>query len=113
MNTRAMRNRIAVGVLLFLTSTAIVLGQNQRSVQGRVLDSNGNPLEGAVVKIKDTRTLQVRSFITQADGRYYFYGLSPDVDYELRATYKDASSPVQKLSAFDSRKQATIDLKVK
>jgi hypothetical protein len=86
--------------------------QNVRSVQGTVTDADGNAVEGAVVQLKNTKTLQIRSFITKDHGSYFFHGLSPDVDYELKADYQGASSPTRTLSSFDSRKQAVIDLKL-
>ena len=85
---------------------------NVRSVQGVVQDHNEGLVEGAVVQLKNTKTLQVRSFITGADGTYRFFGLSTNVDYELKADYQRASSPVKTLSVFDSRKKAVINLKM-
>ena len=86
--------------------------QNVRSVQGTVTEASENAIDGAVVQIKNTKTLQIRSFITKEHGAYYFHGLSPDVDYELKAEYQGQSSPTKTLSAFDSRKQAVINLKL-
>jgi len=86
--------------------------QNVRSVQGTVTDANDNAIDGAVVQLKNTKTLQIRSFITKEHGAYYFHGLSPDVDYELKAEYQGQSSPTKTLSAFDSRKQAVLNLKL-
>jgi hypothetical protein len=86
--------------------------QNVRSVQGTVTDANDNAVNGAVVQLKNTKTLQIRSFITKEQGAYYFHGLSPDVDYELKAEYQGATSPTKTLSSFDSRKQAVINLKL-
>ncbi len=86
--------------------------QNVRSVQGVVEDPRGNLVEGAVVQLKNTKSLQVRSFITLREGNYYFHGLSPDVDYELKAEFKDLASPVRRLSVFDSRKSAVVNLKL-
>src|SRR5678815_1170260 len=37
--------------------------QNVRSVQGTVTDASDNTIDGAVVQIKNTKTLQIRSFI--------------------------------------------------
>lgn len=84
-----------------------------RTVQGIVSAADDSPIVGAVVYLKNTKTLQVRSFITQPGGSYFFHGLSPDVDYELRAENKGVSSPTKTLSSFDSRKDASINLKVK
>jgi hypothetical protein len=83
-----------------------------RSVQGTVADTTGKPVEGAVVQLKDTKTLQIRSFITKADGLYHFHGLSSNVDYELRADYQGSSSSNKTLSSFDDRKQAVVNLKL-
>jgi len=86
---------------------------NQRSVQGAVTDAKDSPVSGAVVYIKNAKTLQIRSFITKDQGTYYFHSLSPDVDYELHAESNGATSGNKTLSSFDSRKQAVINLKLK
>ena len=85
--------------------------QNTRSVQGTVFDANDAPVNSAVVQLKNTKTLQIRSFITKENGAYYFHGLSPDVDYELKADYQGTWSPTKTLSSFDSRKEAVLNLK--
>jgi protocatechuate 3,4-dioxygenase beta subunit len=86
--------------------------QNVRTVQGTVSDASDEPVDGAVVQLKNTKTLQIRSFITKEHGAYYFHGLSPNVDYQLRADFQGASSPTKTLSAFDSRKEANLNLKL-
>ena len=85
---------------------------NQRSVTGLVTDKAENPIDGAVVQLKDLKTLQIRSFITKANGEYHFYSLSTDTDYELKADSQGKSSNTRTLSSFDSRKQAQMNLKV-
>jgi len=83
-----------------------------RIVQGSVTDAQDNAIVGAVVQLKNTKTLQVRSFITQDKGSYQFHGLDPNVDYSLKAEFQGTSSSVRTLSAFDSRKQPVINLKI-
>jgi hypothetical protein len=83
-----------------------------RSVQGVVRDPADNIVEGAVVQLKNTKTLQVRSFITQQDGTYLFQGISTNIDYELKADHGGATSGVKRLSAFDNRSKAVINLKL-
>ena len=83
-----------------------------RTVQGIVTTAEDTPVPGAVVQLKNTKTLQIRSFITQQNGAYYFNGLSTDVDYELKADSNGVSSPTKTLSSFDSRKQAVLNLKL-
>lgn len=84
-----------------------------RSVQGVVTDQDGNLVEGAVVQLKNTKTLQIRSYITRSDGAYSFHGLSTNVDYELKAEHQGRSSDVKTLSVFDSRKKAVINLRLR
>jgi len=83
---------------------------NVRNLQGIVTLPDGNPARGAVVKIKNLKTLQVTSFITQPDGKYRFHNLSSNIDYEVRADFNDLSSDKRMLSVFDSRLDAVINL---
>jgi hypothetical protein len=84
-----------------------------RSVSGTVTDGADAIVEGAVVQLKDTKSLQVRSFITRQDGTYRFHGLSRDVDYELEAKHQGATSGTRTLSSFDNRQEAVMNLKIK
>ena len=86
--------------------------ENTRSVQGTVTVADGSLVNGAVVQLKNAKTLQIRSFITKDDGTYHFYDLSPDIDYEVKADYQGASSSTKTLSSFDSRKQTVLNLKL-
>lgn len=86
--------------------------ENTRVLSGTVRNSSDAPVEGAIVQIKDTKSLKVRSFITQADGNYRFNSLSTNVDYEVKARFKDTESELKTLSLYDSRKQAIINLRV-
>lgn len=85
---------------------------NGRIVQGVVKNDQDNFVDGAVVKLKNTKTLQVRSFITKADGKYRFGGLNKDVDYEVQAGHQGKSSDTKTVSVFDSRKQIILNLKL-
>ena len=53
---------VSIAVLLF---TGALIAQNEdtgtRSVQGVVTDASGKPVAGAVVQLKDTKSLQIRS----------------------------------------------------
>jgi hypothetical protein len=85
---------------------------NIRNVQGVVRLPDDAPAQGAVVKIKNLKTNDVRSFITQTDGKYQFQNLSTSIDYELKADYQGMSSPTRTLSVFDQRLDAIINLKL-
>jgi hypothetical protein len=84
---------------------------NTRGLQGLVLDDD-KPVSGAVVQLKDMRTLQVRSFISQGDGTYHFFGLKVDNDYQIKADHDDRTSGWKTLSVFDARKEPVINLKL-
>ncbi len=115
-----MKRKAAAGCLVFLLVSSGLFGQrkdsgedtNTRSVQGQVIDASSHPVAKAVVQLKDTKTLQIRSFITEADGSYHFAGLSPNVEYELKADHDGASSPKKTLDVFNTRKTVTINLKL-
>ncbi len=94
---------------------APVVGQNSgvtRSIEGSVLSKSGQAVSGAIVLLKDTKTLQIRSYIAQADGRYHFYGLSTDVNYEVRAESSGLTSKTKLVSVFDSHKVVKLNLKL-
>ena len=72
-----------------------------RDVAGKVVDSTGQPLEGALVTITNLRTNAKINFFTKADGRYYFEDLSLTVDYELQAKWKAHLTELRKVSQYD------------
>jgi hypothetical protein len=110
-------------VMLTLAAGVVSFGQDQtkkekrqaateRVVQGTVYDAGDKAVNGAVVQLKDERTLQVRSFITQKDGGYHFSGLKVDNDYQLKADFNGVGSGWKTLSVFDTRKEPIINLKM-
>jgi Carboxypeptidase regulatory-like domain len=107
----------AVSLLIYPQAQPPVVSQSgtqtTRSIEGTVLDGKGAPVPGAIILLKDTKTLQVRSYIAQKDGKYHFFGLSSDINYELRAQANGMTSPNKMVSVFDSRKLVTLNLKLK
>jgi hypothetical protein len=86
--------------------------RTHRDLIGVVTLPDETPANGAVVQLKNMRTLQVRSFITQKDGKYMFQALPSTVDYEVRAVYKNLASPTRSLSIFDTRLDPVINLRL-
>lgn len=111
-----MRTALLICVLALLVPAAPAQKQKAgpalRDLQGVVTDASGKPAFGAIVQLKNTKTLQIISFITKETGDYYFHGLSPDIDFELFAEQDGKTSATRTLSSFDSRKQAAINLKL-
>ncbi len=83
-----------------------------RTVEGMVTNAAKQPVAKAVVQLKNTKTLQIRSFITQEDGSYHFAGLGTDVEYQLKADHDGATTSWKTLSVFNSKKTAVINLKL-
>lgn len=106
-------------VLFVLALATFAFGQKkskepqEKSISGIVTDATGNPVPGAIVQLKNTKTLQVRSFIAKEMGDYYFQGLAIDADYEVKADFNGKSSATRTLSSFDSRPEARINLQLK
>lgn len=85
---------------------------NQRTVTGVVKTANDDLAVGAVVQLKDTKSLQVRSFITKADGTFLFGGLSKSSDYVVKAEAKGMVSAPRNVSSFDDRKRVNLTLRL-
>lgn len=110
----------AVATILTLICASALPAQNKkkdedsssRTLQGTVLDGAGTPVDHAVVQLKDTRTLQVLSFITKEDGTYHFGGLKLDTEYQVRAEGGGASTDWKRISVFDPRKTVIVNFKL-
>jgi hypothetical protein len=120
-----MKKVLGLGVLLLATSLAMAAEssgrpsasgtaepQQSRSLNGVVMDKSDNPLPNAIVYLKNTKTLTVKTFIAGRDGSYRFPALSPNVDYEVHAEAKGKTSDTKTLSSFDSRPDTRINLHV-
>lgn len=120
---RKLIQTLALGVFVsgILLPAAFAQGQTKkekreealkRPLEGYVTDAADNNIDGAVVKLKDLKTLEVRSFITKEDGKYHFYGLSVNNDYEVSASFSGATCKPRMLSLYDTRKNPNLDLKL-
>jgi len=85
---------------------------NARIIQGMVKDQADNPVAGAIVQLKNVKSSKVVDFATKDDGKYAFRDLFLDNDYELLAKRGDLTTPVKKVSIYDTRKEVTINFKL-
>ncbi len=83
-----------------------------RVVEGKVQLASGAGVQGAIVYLKNAKTLEVRTYISSADGSYRFGQLSSDADYTLWAEYQGKKSKEKAVSSFDTKKIFEIMLKV-
>jgi len=85
----------------------------ERTIAGVVTTEDDAPVPGAVVQLKNLKTLQVRSFIAREKGDFIFTSLSMDVDFELKAMSNGKESAARTVSTFDPHPRVTLTLKVK
>jgi hypothetical protein len=83
-----------------------------RTVSGHVQNKAGAALNGAVVYLKDTKTLAVKSFIADDGGNFHFGQLSQTTDYEVYAESGGKRSNVKKISSFDNHNSFDFTLTV-
>jgi hypothetical protein len=83
-----------------------------RTVQGKVVDKSGASLKGAIVYLKDSHTLAVKSAVSTDDGGYRFGQLAQNTDYELWAEDAGRKSGTKNISSFDNRKEFDFTLKI-
>jgi hypothetical protein len=83
-----------------------------RTVRGTVVDKDEAPVASAIVHLKNSRTMNVRTYITDSSGGYRFSGLDSNVDYELHAERDNMTSNNRTVSSFDSRKEIVVPLKL-
>ena len=81
-----------------------------KTLNGTVVDKSDRPIPGAVVYLKNMKTLAVKSFFAQSDGSYRFPQLALNTDYEVYAEKDGKKSDMKAVSQFDDRYTPTIIL---
>ena len=85
---------------------------NTRTIQGTVKDSSDNPQSEAIVQLKDMKTSKIVDFVTKDDGKFAFSDLPMDINYELAAKRGDLTTPVKKVSIYDTRKNVILNFQL-
>ncbi len=83
-----------------------------RTVRGTVVDKQESPVETAVVYLKNVRTQDITTHLSDSDGTFRFSGLDLNVDYEIHAEREGWTSPTRSISNFDTRKEFVLTLKL-
>lgn len=84
-----------------------------RAVSGTVVDADSKPVAGATVFLKYVKNKSIRSYTTEAGGRFRFTQVNMAEDHELWAEKDGKKSPVKTVSQWDARKEFETELKLK
>jgi len=87
-------------------------GDMWQELNGKVVDSRGQAVAGAAVKLKEVATLRIRSAISEKGGGFHFNGLNKRYAYEVWADYKGAESDRKYLSRFKTGETLNVTLTV-
>ena len=88
-------------------------GPKPKTIRGVVEDSNGHPIEGAHVSVRDTKTGVLRTLTTNADGVYSGTAFPPNSDYEVTAEYRGQNSDKKPISSFLDREDNILNFRIK
>jgi hypothetical protein len=83
-----------------------------KTLSGTVMNKSDQPIDGAVVYLKNMKTLAVKSFFARNDGSYRFPQLPLNTDFEVYAEKDGKKSAVKTISQFDDRFSPTINLHI-
>ncbi len=84
----------------------------QRIADGTVVNKSGAPIAGAVVYLKDSKGLTVRTYLADNQGRFHFGQLAQNSDYEIWADSHGTRSKSKNISSFDSKNDYSFTLKI-
>jgi hypothetical protein len=83
-----------------------------RTIQGVVCSKEGTPIQGAVVYLQDSKSLAVKSYLSDAGGRFHFRQLSTSIDFDLWAELNGKRSRTKSISQFNSKTDLNYKLKL-
>ena len=83
-----------------------------RTVEGEVCSKDGSPIKGAVVYLKDEKSLAVKSYLSDEQGQFHFRQLSMSLDYDLWAELNGKRSKTKNISQFNSKPDLRYKLKL-
>lgn len=83
-----------------------------RTIEGMVCSKEGAPIQGAVVYLQDSKSLAVKSYLSDAQGHFHFRQLSMSADFDLWAELNGQRSKTKNISQFNSKTNLSYKLKL-
>jgi hypothetical protein len=96
-----------------LDSAAWAQNIGMRTVSGTVLSAASQPVVGATVFLKNTKTKTIRSFDSLANGHFHFAQVDMSIDFDLWAEKNGKKTETKTVSSWDARKDFITELKFK
>jgi hypothetical protein len=112
-----MAKKLALLILVVCTATALFAqgkskDTGQRTVLGTVVDKQENPIESAIIYLKNVQTNDVTTHFSDKDGTFRFSGLDLNLDYQIHAEKDGLTSASRTISSFETRKELSMTLKI-
>ena len=115
-----LRRVFGISAVILLASSALLFAQGNskgkesqlRTVRGTVVDSTEAPSDTAIVYLKNSRTQDITTHLSDTDGTFRFSGLDLNIDYEIHAEKDGWTSATRSISNFDTRKEFVLTLKL-
>jgi hypothetical protein len=85
----------------------------ERTLSGRVTGDGNEPIRGAVVELRNERSNQIVTYLTDATGAYTFKRLDGNADYDVWVIFRGRHSPTRTISKFDDHMAKVIDFTVR
>jgi hypothetical protein len=112
----ASRKFALVMLMTFAAAAMFAQGKGReselRTVRGTVVDKQETPVDSAVVYLKNVRSQDITTHISDKEGQFRFSGLDLNADYEIHAEHEGWTSPSRSVSNFDNRKEYVLTLKL-
>ncbi|HVA95804.1 MAG TPA: carboxypeptidase-like regulatory domain-containing protein [Candidatus Dormibacteraeota bacterium] len=100
------------GTLLYAQGKPMGRESELRTVRGTVVNKDETPVDSAIVYLKNLRTQDIVTHLSDTNGRFRFSGLDLNVDYEVHAEHDGWTSSSHTVSNLDPRKEFVLTLKL-
>ena len=84
-----------------------------RTLTGTVTDPSHEPIRGAVVELRNGKSNEVISYLTDPSGHYDFKRLDGNTDYDVWVLFRNRRTPTRSISKFDGHMAKVINFTIR